>query len=227
MVGSEIYVTCHSGFPTSDGEVRVLDHNGVVKKTIGVNRDGSFMFKCPYFVTVNPATMKLFVSDYGSYLERPSTLFCLTWNGELVYKYQNPDLRNGRGLCINGDDIVMICGGHYHNVQVVRPEGTFHHTLLSSEEGLKKPCCIAVRKSDDTLVVGCWNSQYLLTFKLSSLNTSDLQITLCPIHCAICFLKLRLHCHGEMNLSGPQCCLVHHLNSTDDFHMLQIFNGID
>ena len=146
VVGSEIYVTCHSGFPTSDGEVRVLDHNGVVKKTIGVNRDGSFLFKCPYFVTVNPASMKLFVSDYGSYLERPSTLFCLTWNGELVYKYQNPDLRNCRGLCINGDDIVMICGGHYHNVQVVRPEGTFHHTLLSSEEGLKKPCCIAVRK---------------------------------------------------------------------------------
>ena len=60
----EIYITCHNNL--GQGEVRLLDMDGNVKRKVGVEQDGSFLFRCPCYLSENKTSGKSFVSDYGA-----------------------------------------------------------------------------------------------------------------------------------------------------------------
>ena len=55
-------------------------------------------------------------------------------------------------------------------MQVIREkkEGKKHCNLLSSRDGLKWPNSISYREIDDTLIVGCGDSDYVFLFKLGT-----------------------------------------------------------
>ena len=163
VFANELYVTCHSNLNHSyKGEIRVLDGEGVVKKTIGIDDYGRFMFHRPFYLKINPLNRKLFVSDYGNKPLDPSSLYCLTLDGDVVYKYPNFGSL-GTGVSVDEGDNVFICCENSNNVEVVTRTGTWHETLLSEKDHIRQPQCIAVRKKDDTLVVGCcWNENLLV-----------------------------------------------------------------
>ena len=77
VVSSDIYVTCHSYvFGHNDGEMRILDNNGNLKKRLGVNQDKTFMFKEPYYLAVSVRSNKINVFDAGQ-----DTVTCLKSDG--------------------------------------------------------------------------------------------------------------------------------------------------
>ena len=156
----EIYVTCHND--PGDGEIRVFGRDGNVKRRLGVNQDGSFMFISPYYITVNSSGEKIFISDW-----KTDTVTCMSVDGHVIYAYKDASLREPVGLLCDSEDNILVCGQRSQNIQVITPDGKMHCSLLTSSEGLKYPSSIAYRDSDSTLLVGCRDNKHLLSFQLS------------------------------------------------------------
>ena len=156
----ELYVTCHNY--NGDGEIRVLGLDGKVKRRLGVNQDGSFMFTKPEYITVNSSGEKIFVSDNVR-----DTVTCMSVDGRVIYTYKDGSMGRPKDLLCDSKDNILVCGGWSHNVQVLTADGKRHGTLLTASDGLKEPWSIAYRDSDNTLLVGCDDNDYLLSFQLT------------------------------------------------------------
>ena len=158
----ELYVTCHNPFGPGNGEIRVLDLDGKVKRRLGVNQDGSFMFIWPTYITVNSSGEKIFVSDWST-----DTVTCMSVDGRVIYTYKDGSMRGPKGLLCDSEDNILVCGEGTNNVQVLTADGKRHCTLLTESDGLEYPHSIAYRDSDNTLLVGCRDSDHLLSFQLT------------------------------------------------------------
>ena len=183
MTHDVVYTTCNDG--QGHGEVRVLDLQGNIKRRLGINQDGPYLFTDPCHITVSNAGEKIFVSDRELNTDpchitvsnagekifvsdrELNTVTCLTSSGRVIYTYKDDDLRLPIGLICDSGDNVLVCGWDSHNVQTISPDGNKHYTLLSLEDGLSFPRSIAYKESEDTLIIGCWNSKELLLFKLA------------------------------------------------------------
>ena len=165
VVGEEIYVSCYSsGLRDSDGEVRIYNTEGVVKRRLGLPTEpgSSYMFRCPEYLTVNACSGRIYVSDSDR-----RTLTCLSEDGSIIYQYRDPELRYPRGLYVDADDYVIVCGSSSNNLQMISPSGEKVSTLLSEKDGITLPQSVAYRPTDGVLVIGCNDDNNLHVFKLS------------------------------------------------------------
>ena len=161
VVGSDIYVTCcRDGLFGGEGEVRILDKNGNLRRRLGVNQDNTFMFTAPEHLTVSARSDKIYVSDWGQH-----TLTCLKTDGTVIFQYKDPELRGPRGVCVDDEDNVMVCGVWSNNHHVVTSDGKKHSVILTSKDGIKDPISVAYRQTDKTLIVGCWGNDNLYVFQ--------------------------------------------------------------
>ena len=158
VTGDKIFTSCHNN--PGEGEVRILDLDGNLLQQLGINRDGSFLFTSPYYITVSPSAKKIFVSDQDE-----NSITCMTMDNDIVYEYRDNKMKSPRGVYCDGGDNILVCGGGSKNVQVITAEGKKHCELVSSREGLK-PLSINYRAGDDTLIVGCLYSDNINLFKL-------------------------------------------------------------
>ena len=132
-----------------------------MRKRLGIYPDGSALFRQPEYVAVSRSGDKIFVSDYLN-----NTVSCLTSDGKIVYQYRDAELDTPCGLFVDDNGAVIVCCQISHTVQVITA-GEKHKTLLSRDDGISEPRCVAFRPSDGTLVVGCWSSDHLLEYKAS------------------------------------------------------------
>ena len=159
VVEDLIYVTCHNS--PGDGEVLVLDMNGTVTHRLGQPGKKPSMFSCPYYITVCPSTRYMFVSDSST-----ATVSCLMSDGTVVYQYKDEELRGPRGVVVDGGGNAIVCGASSNKVQVIRADDTKCCTLLISQDDGTGPRTVAYRHSDNTLILGCGNSNNLLVYKM-------------------------------------------------------------
>lgn len=161
VVGEEIYVSCHRW--AGVGEVRQLDMNGNLKRRIGVNQDGSYMFTQPYYLTVSARSGKIFVADGTA-----STVTCLTSEGHMVYQYKDRDLKGPRGIYVDDEDNIIVCGKESSTVQVVTAAGKKHKTLLTAFDFgiIENPCPVAYRCTNRSLIIGFYGQNELYMFNL-------------------------------------------------------------
>ena len=160
VVGDLIYVTCRNN--PGEGEVLVLDMNGTVTYRLEQPDKKSSMFISPDYITVCPSTRKLFITDYKTH-----TVSCLMSDGTVVYQYKDEELSWPEGVVVDGGGNAIVCGYLSDNVQVIRADGTKCCTLLTSQDGVSRPCSVAYRQSDNTLILGCYNSNNLLVYKMN------------------------------------------------------------
>ena len=158
----ELYVTCHNDTYPGVGEIRVLDLDGKVKRRLGVNQHGQYMFTAPDYITVNSSGEKIFVSDNVR-----DTVTCMSAAGRVIYTYKDDSMRAPRGLLCDSEDNILVCGWRSNNVQVLTADGNRHCTLLTESDGLKYPHSIAYRDGDNTLLVGCDDNDDILSFQLT------------------------------------------------------------
>ena len=170
VVGSNIYVTCHKGGLGGDGEVRILDKNGNLRKRLGVKQDETFMFTAPLYPTVTARSDKIYVFDWDQ-----RTVTCLNSDGTVIYQYKDPELSQPRGVCVDDEDNIIVCGWNSHNVHVVTAAGKKHSVILTSKDDIMYPNSVAFRQTDNTMIIGCpsdnlflvnfvakWNPRYSL-----------------------------------------------------------------
>ena len=159
VADNEIYVSCHN-YP-GEGEVRVLDLCGNLKRKLGVNKDGSYQFQGPTYLTVSTTGKKIFVSDWEK-----AIISCMTPDGNIICQYKDGDLICPRALFVDAGDNIFVCDGGSHNVQVITADGRKYGTLISAYDGIRLPNSVAFRESDNTLVVGCLNQNNIFCYKL-------------------------------------------------------------
>ena len=140
-------------------EVRILDLDGNVPQQLGINKDGSFLFTLPYYITVSQSEKKIFVSDYNT-----DTVTCMTMDNHVIYQYNI--LKHPEALYCDGGDNILVCCQYSNNIQVIIADGKKHCDIVSRSEGLKMPCSISYSQSEDTLLIACQNSNHVSMFKL-------------------------------------------------------------
>ena len=160
VTADKIFTTCHND--PGKGEIRILDLDGNLLQQLGINQDGSFMFKDPDYITVSPSEKKIFVSDYGI----KDTITCMTMDNRVIYQYRDNGMKCPIGLYCDAGDNILVCGWQSNNIQVITTEGKKHCDLVSSRDGLEKPYSISYRESDDTLIVGCYRTDNVILYKL-------------------------------------------------------------
>ena len=149
--GDEIYVTC--GNPC---EIRVLGLDGYQKRRVPLDRSTS-----PCDITLSPSGEKIFFTDSDT-----ATLICMKIDGKIVYKYELQDdcCIGARGMFCDSEDNLLVCISS--DVQIIRANGRCGGTMLTSSDGLAGPSCIAYRRSDNVLIVGCFDLDHLLVYKM-------------------------------------------------------------
>ena len=155
VAGEDICVSLHN-YP-GEGEIRILDMEGSLKRRIGVNPGGSFMFTLPYHLTQSAATGKIYVSDRGTH-----TVTCLMSDSSTVYQYKGKDLKWPRGVCVDDEENIIVCCGRSNNVHIVTASGRKHGCLLTSVDRIRFPASVAYRHADDTLIIGCEGSNLVV-----------------------------------------------------------------
>ena len=158
VVGKTIYATLIESSESAEiperridnkAEVQCLDLNGKLLKRFGVNKDGSYLFKSPYYLTVNASSGKIFVSD-----EATDIVTCLNVDGTVACQYKDPNLESPRGLCTYGDDSVMVVSKEY--LHIVTTNGEKQRLQLFYELGYLRYSArsIAYRQKDETMIIG-------------------------------------------------------------------------
>ena len=126
----------------------ILDSNGKELNNITASQT-NIKFRRLFYVTLNRSGNKLYVSDYDT-----NQLTCMTAEGKPIFTYSDPDLKRPRGIVLDEDDNILLCGEISNNIHVVKSDGTKHKVLLSSTDGVTSPCEIAYCPSSRKLVVG-------------------------------------------------------------------------
>ena len=157
VFGDEIYTTqCDD---LGQGEVRVLDLNGNMKRKL----QSSLNFDHPDYITVSTSGKKIFVSDGGNSTARVT---CMTADGNIVYQYNDMELVVPCGMYVDADDNILVCDVGSDSVHVIMANGKKYGTLLTSSDGISRPRSIAYRETDDTLLVGCYETANVMIYKL-------------------------------------------------------------
>ena len=155
IAADQIYVCCCTP-GKEDGEICIYDFELNLKKRIG-KKLFSYMFKWPKSVSVNRSG-QIFVLD-------GLTVKCLAEDGKIYYKFRELAMPTG----LYADDVgdLIVCDRQANAIKIIYDNGTAKRLVLSFLDGINEPQCVAYRPKDGTLVVGCWESDFLLVYKAS------------------------------------------------------------
>ena len=144
-----IYLSCQ------DGPIRRYDTNGNFIDIMGMPS-----FEVPYWITANPVTEKLCVSDWNA-----RSVTCMTSAGEVTFTYTSPSLSRPMGVLSDDKDNVIIADNENMNIQVIKKsDGT--KRILTFDDRIQFPCSLAYRRSDKTLTVGLELTEWFYIVKL-------------------------------------------------------------
>lgn len=153
--GTDIYMTCKT---PKGPEIRVLGLDGTFKRHIPIERNSY-----PDNITVAPSREKIFYTD-----RKTQTITCMTVDGRIVYKYRDENLKDARGIYCDLEDNLFVCGQISNNVYAITADGKSCGKLLTVNDGLRWPECIAYRSSENELIIGCLNSDHSPVYKMTN-----------------------------------------------------------
>lgn len=153
--GNDIYVTCES---LNGHEIRVLGLDGTLKRRVPIDKNSS-----PWYITLSPSREKIFFND-----SKTKMVTCMTVDGQIVYQYEDDNLKDARGMYCDTYDNLFVCDLNSNNVQVVAPDGKSCGTLITDADGLDCPESIAYRDSDNELIIGRDGFDDLLVYKMTN-----------------------------------------------------------
>ena len=157
VVDDRIVVSCSDG--PGNGEIRILDMFGNLKKKLGVCEDGTTELVNPLYILYVRESNTIIASEYGK-----REIVCLTKGGNIQFRYTVPG-GGLRGMIVDKDENIFVCDENKNCIYVITDSGSNHKTFLeiASTDG-ERPTSVCYRSSDGTLIVTCWKT--ILVYKL-------------------------------------------------------------
>ena len=158
-------IAYHDGelFITNETTVYVYNFNGERLRQFPNDKSREQLFYNIYDIAISACGHLLFVADwYNGLLAVDST------TGRKVWQYNEGDLVNATGVCIDGCGSVFVCGYYSHNVLQFIEDGEKLGEVVKQTDGILNPESLCFDKSRSTLVfTKCDESNGLLRFTLT------------------------------------------------------------
>ncbi|KAH3774351.1 E3 ubiquitin-protein ligase TRIM33-like [Dreissena polymorpha] len=138
--------------------VQVVSLTGRVKQTIDTDRSGRRILTDPYYLTVTPTGKLIYVSD-------KDRIVCMDRHGNVTSVYQDQALRNARGVDIDNEGNLYVCGYMSNTVHQITMHGIDFRCLIDKEE-LWDPWSVKFNESNGTILVTCDNCDTIKVFTL-------------------------------------------------------------
>ncbi|XP_045205886.2 uncharacterized protein LOC123558074 [Mercenaria mercenaria] len=99
-----------------DPKVEILNLRGKVLKCFKTDYTGKALFIYPLYVAVSSVDDIIYVSDQAA-----NSVFKLTFDGQVLTTYKDPDLLNPRKIIVCENDYMLVCNFSKSTVQLVSP----------------------------------------------------------------------------------------------------------
>ena len=140
-------------------EICVYTPDGILRRRIEYLSDGRRHFNSLQYITVNPNTSILYVTDWEE------GVVALTTKGEFLTRISPRKLRNPQGIASDCYGQIYVCGVNSHNLLQISADGRETVELLSSSARCSGAQCVKVLGS--VLFLGRRRSGVLSIYKLS------------------------------------------------------------
>ncbi|XP_052086500.1 uncharacterized protein LOC127723806 [Mytilus californianus] len=127
----------------ADGKIHVLDHDGSGMKIITVPAEGTVSYIC------TPSVNSICFCDGSDETK------CVTFDGDLVFSYQSPELVKTKNVTADNDGHIYIVGEDSHNIHHLSRDGKFIDIVLSDDNQLYYPIAITFSKDYSKFYVAC------------------------------------------------------------------------
>ena len=155
---SELVVLCDDGFSTT--EIQVLGLQGETKTTISMNKSGKSALKNPWYLALNPDGQQFYITDRGR-------LVCLDISGSVMFEYKDNNLENARGVTIDQQGLLYVCGTTSNNIFEVTSDGNSGKVFIS-ETDITAPEAVCYSDEKRLLLVTSVGSDVVTLFKIQT-----------------------------------------------------------
>ncbi|XP_045192593.2 uncharacterized protein LOC123548962 [Mercenaria mercenaria] len=138
--------------------VQVVSLTGRIKQTIDTDRSGRRILSDPYYLTVTPTGKLIYVSD-------KDRIVCMDRHGNVTSVYQDVSLRNARGIDIDNEGNLYVCGYMSNSVHQITMHGIDFRCLISKEQ-VWDPWSVKFSEGNGTIMVTCDASDTIKVFSL-------------------------------------------------------------
>ncbi|XP_062568287.1 uncharacterized protein LOC134230474 [Saccostrea cucullata] len=146
-----------------DLDKRIILQDIEIVRHIWQDIDGKSLFREPWYCVMNEAASLIFVAD-GVGME--GHVICVTTQGRFRWKHK---FEMPRGLCICGDHL-LVADMKDNSIKVISFDGEEVKTLLTKEDGIQRPQCVAINRTGDKLLVSScppYNNDFVSIFDMT------------------------------------------------------------
>ena len=138
--------------------IQVVSLTGRIKQTIDTDRAGQRILEDPYYMTVTPSGKLIYVSD-------KDRIVCMDRHGNVTSVYKESSLRNARGIDIDSEGNLYVCGYMSNTLHQITMHGIDFRCLLSKEQ-VWDPWSVTFNESNGTILVTSDSSDLIKVYTL-------------------------------------------------------------
>ena len=138
--------------------VQVVSLTGRVKQTIDTDRNGSRILSDPYYLTVTQTGKLIYVAD-------KDRIVCMDRHGNVASVYQDTSLCSTRGIDMDNEGNLYVCGYMSNNVYQITMHGIDFRCLMNKEE-VYDPWSVKFNENNGTIMITCDASDTIKVFSL-------------------------------------------------------------
>ncbi|XP_053374260.1 uncharacterized protein LOC128546885 [Mercenaria mercenaria] len=155
----EIYVACGGGSYTREGlgHIRIYSMNGELLRAIKKAQDGKILSPQPMHLAFNIDESKIFIAD------NYKGVIAVDTDGKMLSTFTAPELAEARGICVDVNDDVIVCGYVSNNVLRVHGDMKTYDILVTESDGIKNPQALEymVVSSKCLIASNCMNTVHV------------------------------------------------------------------
>lgn len=159
-LNQDIFVTCHR---SPNKEIRVLDHDGNLKKKITLTEIGDGSFKFPNYIAVHNSG-DLYISEVSNDLI--SQVRAFSKDGICKYTCSNSSLQSSVGMLVDENCRLLVCSWQSNSVHLLSGDAFTCKEFFEQNIDLTGVYTVCYRESDATLVVTFRDRNNILVFKI-------------------------------------------------------------
>ena len=160
VVGDAIYTT----HLTDAGQFEIwkLDNTGNMIDKLVLIRSSSPFGDLSFGLCLTGPSPRVYLTD-----SRKAEVTCFQLDGKKIYTYEDEELKAPGGIYVDSIGNCLVCDYVSQNVVVITANGLKYEELLKfNDSTCIQPRCIGYRPQDNTLIVGCANTNNMFAYKL-------------------------------------------------------------
>ncbi|XP_053406442.1 uncharacterized protein LOC128559237 [Mercenaria mercenaria] len=94
--------------------------------------------------------------------DKVNGLIVLNKEGKKMWNFNDPELKEARGICVLPGDLVFVSGASSNNILQIDNDGKKEGILVGPSKGLNKPLAMAYDEENSRIIVGCGSNEILV-----------------------------------------------------------------